>query len=157
MVGVARIELATPAMSTQCSTTELHAHPGQPMRLGEAAFREQLRKAQPSCYRCAFGLQSRPCWSSVWKIRSTSMTRSFRWNGFDSSFASGRRAAALEGDGGKAGDEHHADRRVDRARLLGEFDPVHFRHHDVGQQQDRNARVSSSGIASVPQPTAATS
>src|SRR5690606_6319915 len=25
MVGVARIELATPAMSTQCSTTELHA------------------------------------------------------------------------------------------------------------------------------------
>jgi hypothetical protein len=28
MVGVARIELATPAMSTQCSTTELHAHSG---------------------------------------------------------------------------------------------------------------------------------
>ena len=28
MVGVARIELATPAMSTQCSTTELHAHGG---------------------------------------------------------------------------------------------------------------------------------
>ena len=26
MVGVARIELATPAMSTQCSTTELYAH-----------------------------------------------------------------------------------------------------------------------------------
>ena len=31
MVGVARIELATPAMSTQCSTTELHAHLGQPI------------------------------------------------------------------------------------------------------------------------------
>ena len=30
MVGVARIELATPAMSTQCSTTELHAHPVGP-------------------------------------------------------------------------------------------------------------------------------
>src|SRR4051812_33769774 len=29
MVGVARIELATPAMSTQCSTTELHAHSGE--------------------------------------------------------------------------------------------------------------------------------
>ena len=28
VVGVARIELATPAMSTQCSTTELHAHSG---------------------------------------------------------------------------------------------------------------------------------
>ena len=26
MVGVARIELAATAMSTQCSTTELHAH-----------------------------------------------------------------------------------------------------------------------------------
>ena len=26
MVGVARFELATPAMSTQCSTTELYAH-----------------------------------------------------------------------------------------------------------------------------------
>ncbi len=25
-MGVARIELATPAMSTQCSTTELYAH-----------------------------------------------------------------------------------------------------------------------------------
>src|SRR3546814_15174885 len=29
MVGVARIELATPAMSTQCSTTELHANSGR--------------------------------------------------------------------------------------------------------------------------------
>jgi hypothetical protein len=28
MVGAARIELATPAMSTQCSTTELRAHGG---------------------------------------------------------------------------------------------------------------------------------
>src|SRR6185503_15269895 len=57
MVGVARIELATPAMSTQCSTTELHAHPDQPMWLGEAAFREQLRKAQPG-FRPTY---SRPC------------------------------------------------------------------------------------------------
>ena len=32
MVGVARIELATPAMSTQCSTTELHAHSGEAFR-----------------------------------------------------------------------------------------------------------------------------
>ncbi len=32
MVGVARIELATPAMSTQCSTTELHAHPMGPAK-----------------------------------------------------------------------------------------------------------------------------
>jgi hypothetical protein len=33
-VGVARIELATPAMSTQCSTTELHAHPVGARHLG---------------------------------------------------------------------------------------------------------------------------
>lgn len=31
MVGVARIELATPAMSTQCSTTELYAHADGPL------------------------------------------------------------------------------------------------------------------------------
>ena len=31
MVGVARIELATPAMSTQCSTTELYAHAAGPL------------------------------------------------------------------------------------------------------------------------------
>ena len=35
MVGVARIELATPAMSTQCSTTELHAHTYFSERFGQ--------------------------------------------------------------------------------------------------------------------------
>ncbi|MDB5681719.1 MAG: hypothetical protein JWO16_1524 [Sphingomonas bacterium] len=40
MVGVARIELATPAMSTQCSTTELHAHEG-------AASNEAMGGLQP--------------------------------------------------------------------------------------------------------------
>ena len=40
MVGVARIELATPAMSTQCSTTELHAHRSAP------------RKGSAACERC---------------------------------------------------------------------------------------------------------
>jgi hypothetical protein len=33
MVGVARIELATPAMSTQCSTTELYAHADRALRM----------------------------------------------------------------------------------------------------------------------------
>src|SRR3546814_5974734 len=43
VVGVARIELATPAMSTQCSTTELHAHTGrQPLAgVGPACKRER--------------------------------------------------------------------------------------------------------------------
>ena len=46
MVGVARIELATPAMSTQCSTTELHAHTGYRRQESgghlEAAFKEGI-------------------------------------------------------------------------------------------------------------------
>ena len=47
MVGVARIELATPAMSTQCSTTELHAHlaGGEPET---SAFRQRPAMAQPA-------------------------------------------------------------------------------------------------------------
>ena len=67
-------------------------------------------------------------------IRSTSATRSRRWNGFDSTLASescGPRAS----DRGKAGDEHDADAGRDLGRLLGELDAVHFRHDDVGQQQ----------------------
>jgi hypothetical protein len=35
MVGVGRIELPTPAMSTQCSTTELYAHAIQQARRGD--------------------------------------------------------------------------------------------------------------------------
>ena len=47
----------------------------------------------------------------------------------------GRCAAALERDGGEAGDDHDADRWVDHARLLRQFDAVHLGHDDVGQQQ----------------------
>jgi hypothetical protein len=46
-----------------------------------------------------------------------------------------RRAPALQRDRGKAGDEHHPDGRIDRAGLLGELDPVHFRHDNIGQEQ----------------------
>ena len=50
MVGVARIELATPAMSTQCSTTELHAHAtgylvSAPARRNPARGRNRLEPA----------------------------------------------------------------------------------------------------------------
>ena len=37
MVGVGRIELPTPAMSTQCSTTELYAHDIPASRLSRRA------------------------------------------------------------------------------------------------------------------------
>ena len=53
----------------------------------------------------------------------------------------GRGASALEGDRGKAGDEHDADRGVDRARLLGQLDPVHLGHDDVGQKQVEMGRL----------------
>jgi len=38
MVGTTRIELVTPAMSTQCSTTELRAHAGQAVSVREALW-----------------------------------------------------------------------------------------------------------------------
>src|SRR6478672_4071163 len=47
MVGVARIELATPAMSTQCSTTELHAHPGQPNGLEKRHLGRGFERRNP--------------------------------------------------------------------------------------------------------------
>ena len=37
--------------------------------------------------------------------------------------------------GRKSRDEHHADRRIDRARLLRELDPVHLRHDDVREEE----------------------
>jgi hypothetical protein len=40
MVGVERVELTTPSMSTKCSTTELYAHAG-----GRLASRFGWRKA----------------------------------------------------------------------------------------------------------------
>jgi hypothetical protein len=45
-VGVARIELATPAMSTQCSTTELHAHAGCHVARGQTGCK-RLRADTP--------------------------------------------------------------------------------------------------------------
>jgi hypothetical protein len=42
MVGVARIELATPAMSTQCSTTELYAHAARPLAVQMIPIKPEL-------------------------------------------------------------------------------------------------------------------
>jgi hypothetical protein len=65
MVGVARIELATPAMSTQCSTTELYAH------------------AAPASSWAWYIIQAYFILSqlSLANRRSTSRTRSLRWKG----------------------------------------------------------------------------
>src|SRR5690349_10908515 len=110
MVGVARIELATPAMSTQCSTTELHAHPReahqsatltgtrQPMWLGEAAFRERMRGAQQALEPAVLvlGLEHAvDLHDQILQVERLGQELGFR-----------RRAAALERDRGEAGDEH---------------------------------------------------
>src|SRR3546814_10195131 len=83
MVGVARIELATPAMSTQCSTTELHAHTFR----GDAPLKGLHAGWQaPRATKCDY------CWcdrSALSNNASTSRTRSLRWKGLDSSFACG--------------------------------------------------------------------
>src|SRR3546814_8038940 len=88
MVGVARIELATPAMSTQCSTTELHAHTFR----GDAPLKGLHAGWQaPRATKCDY------CWcdrSALSNNASTSRTRSLRWKGLDSSFACGTFSSA---------------------------------------------------------------
>ena len=73
MVGVARIELATPAMSTQCSTTELYAH-----------------SAAASSWACPIiqAYFSSPKLSFANK-RSTSRIRPLSWKGLDGKLALG--------------------------------------------------------------------
>jgi hypothetical protein len=43
MVGVARFELATPAMSMQCSTAELYAHSARALAAQLIPFKPELR------------------------------------------------------------------------------------------------------------------
>ena len=55
MVGVGRVELPTPAMSTQCSTTELYAHTLiiQQRTIGSHAGSGALAKLAHQCKRFA--------------------------------------------------------------------------------------------------------
>lgn len=41
----------------------------------------------------------------------------------------------LQRDGRKARNEHHARIRRDQSDFLGQFDPIQFRHHDIGEQK----------------------
>ena len=47
----------------------------------------------------------------------------------------GRGGIGIERDRGKAGDEHDLDVGVEFGGAAREFDAVHFRHHDIGQQE----------------------
>ena len=46
-----------------------------------------------------------------------------------------RLPAGAQGDGGKAGNEDHLGFRRNFGAALGQFDAIHFRHDDIGQQQ----------------------
>ena len=47
----------------------------------------------------------------------------------------GRLGIGVERHGGKAGDEHHLEVRIELGGAARQFDAVHLRHDDVGQQQ----------------------
>lgn len=105
MVGVGRIELPTPAMSTQCSTTELYAHsvavlPTGSSRKAGASPSDGFRavQAQSTGYEKIPGTISRDLSFETYrsrlatlssKSRSTSRTRSRRWKGLDNTRACG--------------------------------------------------------------------
>jgi hypothetical protein len=69
MVGVARIELATPAMSTQCSTTELYAHTFQ-----------TVKKSNDPVYVITIGATSPT--SALWQLLSQPHAVNFVQKGF---------------------------------------------------------------------------
>ena len=71
MVGVARIELATPAMSTQCSTTELYAHAA-----GASSWACPIIQAYFSSPKLSFANK-----------RSTLRAVSLRWKGLESKWS----------------------------------------------------------------------
>ena len=93
MVGVGRVELPTPAMSTQCSTTELYARTIIRPRIGvcRGAGSGALAKLRAVCKRFAYATIKNPVYRLASlkssKTRSTSITRSRKWKGFDNTFA----------------------------------------------------------------------
>src|SRR5690606_11635004 len=127
MVGVGRIELPTPAMSTQCSTTELYA------------------RTIPGCPRCgrqARHLASRLC--SDKRLRAEVRFRLFvfkdavdfehqglEMEGLGQHLGARSLAAGLQSDCGESSDEHHPSARADLGAALGQLDTVHLGHDDV--------------------------
>ena len=64
------------------------------------------------------------------------MTSSRRWIGFDSTLAClGALEIRVERDRGEASDEHDLDVGIELGRAAGEFDAVHLRHDDIGEQK----------------------
>ena len=129
MVGVARIELATPAMSTRCSTTELYAHTigkgreraprqARPLALPAGAFKP-LQRSSRSILEHAFDFENQV----------------LEMEGLGENLALRQFAVRLERNGGESGDEHHLGARADLGTALGQLDAIHFGHDDIRQQQ----------------------
>src|SRR3546814_15866233 len=116
VVGVARIELATPAMSTQCSTTELHAHTGRQPLAGvgpackrEFPYPEKNSAKASSAVRAEHPVDFQHQLTQVKRLRKDLCLR----NGF----------SCLPRDGSKSIDEHDANfrpngRATDRQSLV---------------------------------------
>src|SRR3954464_12502859 len=121
MVGAAGIEPATPAMSTQCSTTELRA------RKRRAA--SQRRDIAGAPWR-------RKAWGSGGEELLDLVHELAQMEGLRQHLGVLRRLRArVERDRGDARDEHDLDVGVELGRAPGELDAVHLGHDDVGEEK----------------------
>ena len=120
VVGATGIEPVTPTMSRQCSSAELRTQTARFGGVGLIGY-GRVRQADQAATASIF-----------W----TSLTRSRRWIGLDSTLACfGAAEIRVERHRGKAGDEHDLDVGIEFGGAAGELDAVHFRHHDIGEQE----------------------
>src|SRR5690242_40919 len=123
MVGVARIELATPAMSTQCSTTELHAREGGALasarRAGKRLWPAHSIPARKALHpEHAVDLEHEV--AQVERLRQNARLR--------------HRLAGLQRHRREAGNEHHAQIRHHFGGTLRQLDAVRSEERRVGKE-----------------------
>ena len=141
MVGVTGIEPVTPSMSTKCSPAELHAHCRAVVgfaRLGAARYRPKAVRitglsAKDKMVR-RFGPKKAESLSSrhqtldlghqIAQVKGLGQHLGVLW---------GLRFGA-ERNGGKSGDEHDLQRRIEFRSAPRQLDSIHFRHDDIRQQ-----------------------
>lgn len=141
MVGVTGIEPVTPSMSTKCSPAELHAH----CRCGGRRFRAKAHDPQPEAVRIT-GLPPKnkiePTGGKGLLSRHQPLDlgdQIAEMEGFGQHLGVfGGMALGVQRNGGKTRDEHDLQRRIEFGGAPGKFDPVHFRHDDIGQQDVEN-------------------
>ncbi len=116
-----------PQMKDPAQEVELRPGLNQPKRRSFNRRRSDTRRS--------FGMQAKPPPQAA-SSRSTSLTRSLRWNGLLSTEASlGASLSGLSATRGKAGDEHHLEVRIELGGAPCQLDAVHFGHDDIAEQQ----------------------